>query len=108
MENRISFKRCMIDFEDINEDDFKHGLNIVVYSDIHSLIYSNIINESFEEDKIFGIFIELGKDKEKTLMLDVEIDDLELFAKSVLEHIKIIRNNYGEHIKKQIDLGVIS
>jgi hypothetical protein len=64
------------------------------------------MNEEMDST-IFGMFIEFGKEKEKTIMLDAPINDLELFAKSILAHIEIIRKNYGEQIKIQNDLGSV-
>ncbi len=38
-------------------------------------------------------------------MCDIEIDELEHFANSVLKQIEIVRRNYSEQIKFQTDKG---
>ena len=38
-------------------------------------------------------------------MFDVEIDELEEFANALLKKIEIVRKNYSEQIKYQIDRG---
>ena len=55
-----------------------------------------------DDDTIFGFWVEFG---EKTLMMNVSVDELELFASSVLKQIEIIRKSYGEQIKIQSDMG---
>jgi hypothetical protein len=104
MKNIIELTECIIDFENFESSDFENGINIKVYSDTRILILYNEMNEKMDET-IFGLWIEFGKEKEKTIMLDAPIDDLELFAKSILAHIDIVRKKYGEQIKIQTDLG---
>jgi hypothetical protein len=104
MKNIIELTECIIDFENFESSDFENGINIKVYSDTSDLILKNEMNEEMDET-IFGLWIEFGKEKEKTIMLDAPINDLELFAKSILAHIDIVRKNYGEQIKIQTDLG---
>jgi hypothetical protein len=104
MKNIIELTECIIDFENFESSDFENGINIKVYSDTRELIRYNEINEEMDST-IFGLWIEFGKEKEKTIMLDAPINDLELFAKSILAHIDIVRENYGEQIKIQNHLG---
>lgn len=106
MKNIIELGGCVIDFENFESSDFENGINIKVYSDTQCLILYNEMNEEMDST-IFKMFIEFGKEKEKTIMLDAPINDLELFAKSILAHIDIIRKNYGEQIKIQNDLGSV-
>ena len=54
-----------------------------------------------DDNTIFSFWVECG---EKTLIMDVSIDELELFASSVLKQIEIIRKSYGEQIKIQSDM----
>ena len=49
--------------------------------------------QDFYLKKIWNSFLE------KTLMMNVSVDELELFASSVLKQIEIIRKSYGEQIK---------
>jgi hypothetical protein len=106
MKNIIELTECVIDFENFESSDFENGINITVYSDTRDLILYNEMNEEMDAT-IFGLWIEFGKEKEKTIMLYAPINDLELFAKSILAHIDIVRKNYGEQIKIQTNLGVI-
>ena len=50
---------------------------IKVYSDVHDLLVYNSQKEEMDDNTIFGSWVECG---EKTLMMDVSIDELELFA----------------------------
>jgi len=106
MKNIIELGGCVIDFENFESSDFENGINIKVYSDTRELIRYNEINEEMDST-IFGLWIEFGKEKEKTIMLDAPINELELFAKSVLNHIDIIRKSYDEQIKIQFDMGSV-
>jgi hypothetical protein len=106
MINTIELRKCEIDFEKIEKLDFKKGVNIVVHSEIQDLLLY-IENKEVMDTSFFGLFIEFGEEKEKTIMLDAPIDDLELFAKSILAHIDIVRKNYGEQIKIQTNWGAI-
>jgi hypothetical protein len=106
MENTIELTDCVVDFETINASDFDQGIKIKVYSDADDLLIYNKRKEEME-GTIFGIFIECGNEKEKTIMLNVSIDELELFAYSVLKHIKIIRKGYCEQIKIQTEMGSV-
>ena len=106
MKNIIELTECIIDFEDVKISDFEKDINIMVYSEIQELLNCNEDNEEMDAT-IFSLWIEFGKEKEKTIMLDAPIDDLELFAKSILAHIDIVRKNYGEQIKIQNDLGIL-
>jgi hypothetical protein len=104
MINKIELRKCEIDFEDVKISDFKKGVNIVVHSEIQDLLLY-IENKEVMDTSFFGLFIEFGEEKEKTIMLDAPIDDLELFAKSILAHIDIVRKNYAEQIKIQTNWG---
>jgi len=106
MENIIELSKCVTDFESLESSDFEKGIRIKVYSDTHDLLAYNHNNEEME-GTIFGLWIECGKEKEKTIMLDLPINDLELFANSVLKNIEIIRKSYGEQIKMQFDMGSV-
>jgi len=106
MINTIELRKCEIDFEKIEKLDFKKGVNIVVHSEIQDLLLHIDSNEVMDTT-IFGLWIEFGKEKEKTIMLDAPMRDLELFAKDILDHIDMVRKNYGEQIKIQTNWGAI-
>ena len=102
MENVIELKKCTTDFELLESSDCENGVKIKVYSDVYDLLVNNSRKEEMDDETIFGLWVECG---DKTLMMDVSIDELELFASSVLKHIEIIRKSYGEQIKIQSDMG---
>lgn len=104
MENVIELKKCVTDFEKLKMSDCENGVKIKVYSDVHDLLVYNSRKEEMDDNTIFGFWVECGK---KTLMMDVSIDELELFASSVLKQIEIIRKSYGEQIKIQSDMGCV-
>jgi hypothetical protein len=106
MENILEFREKIVtDVEFVSKEDFEEGAQIRIISDTQDLLIYNDGNLQFD-DTIFMLWIEAGKEKEKIIMLHVPIDELELFAKSVINHIDIIRANYGDHIKKQTNLGI--
>lgn len=108
MENIINLYDGIADFREFKDSDSKN-MRLLLYSCLEDLpIYHK--NEQ-DADSIFSLWIEFGKAPEssagyeKRIMVDVRLDELELFASSVLKHIEIIRKNYGEQIKKQYDMG---
>lgn len=104
MENRVDFRECMIGFENTEKKDFENGVRLRVWSDVHEMMTYNDIEEKIDSP-LFTFCIEFGKDKNKIIMIDAPIDDLELFASSILKQIEIIRYNYSNEIQKQIELG---
>lgn len=57
---------------------------------------------SDEETPIHMLWIEYGKDKEHAIMFDAELDNLELFASSILKSIDMLRRDYSDVIKQKI------
>ena len=104
MENAIKLRKCVADFDKLESSDCEKGVKIIVYSDIHDLLIYNSRKEEMDYNTVFGLHVECG---EKTLMMDVPIDELELFASSVLKQIEIIRKSYSEQIKIQSDMGCV-
>lgn len=101
MENKIELKNCVIDFENFEQfNEIKQGAEIFVYSDTWDILAYCESNEKMD-GTIFGLWIQFGKNKERTIMFDVEIDELEMFACSLQKHIEIIRGGLAEQIKKQ-------
>ena len=107
MENLIELKkRVVTDFESIDESDFEKGVNLKIYSNTYDLnVYYH--NKEEMDGTIFSLWLECGNKKEKTIMVDVPIDELELFANSVLKNINIIRKNYNTQIKYQTENGIL-
>jgi len=104
MENVIKLRKCVTDFEKLERSDCESGIKIKVFADVHDLLAYNGLKEEMAYNTIFGLWVECG---EKTLMMDVSIDELEFFASSVLKQIQIIRKSYGEQIKIQYDMGCV-
>jgi hypothetical protein len=104
MENVIEFKKCVTDFEKLESSDCENGIKITVFSDVQDLLIYNNRKEQMDDGTVFGLWVVCG---EKTLMMDVSINELELFTSSVLKQIEIIRKSYGEQIKKQSDMGCV-
>lgn len=104
MYNVIELKKCVTDFEMLEDSDCDNGVKIKVYSDVHDLLVYSNRKEQMDDDTIFGLWVECG---EKTLMMDISIDELELFASSVLKQVEIIRKTYGHQIKIQSDMGCV-
>ncbi len=102
MENGIELKQCRTDFEKLESSDCENGIKIKVYSDVYDLLIYNSRKEEMFDNTVFGLWVECG---EKTLMMDISINELELFASSVLKQVEIIRKSYGEQIKIQFDMG---
>jgi hypothetical protein len=105
MQNIIESINCYTSFfEDkkIEESDFEKRIRVRVLSDTEDLFISSINKEEMD-GTIFRFEIGIGDEEdENTITADVRINELELFASSILNHIEIVRKNYGEQIKKQL------
>ena len=105
MYNKIKFKKCVTNFNKLKQTDIdSDGVNITISADTLDL---DVCNHNIEEigGTIFKLWIECGKKKEKTIMINLPINEFELFVKSVLNHIDIIRKSYGDQIKKHYDMN---
>jgi hypothetical protein len=103
MKNTINFNRQVGDFPE-----FIDGGKITIASNVDDLFFCNKKNEVMD-GFIFDITIE-NEDYScpyKFMNIGVPINELELFAKSIITHIEIIRGTYGEQIKQQHDKGNI-
>lgn len=82
----------------LEESDLKQGIKIGFISDgLHDFLISSN-NDEEAGATIFSLNIKCG---DKEIGSDVEINELELFAHSILKQIEIVRKNYGEEIKIQ-------
>ena len=90
---------------DATIEDFNENAEVYVFSDTHDLLVNKNNEEEMDDATIFSMWINCGKDKQKAIMFDVEIDELEEFANAVLKQIEIVRKNYSEQIKFQTDKG---
>jgi hypothetical protein len=99
MVNRIELQKWTSDFEKFENSDFNKGVNLKIFSATLDLLIDSQ-NEEEMGGTIFGLWIEFGNG-ERTIMIDFPIDELELFAKTIINHIDIIRKSYCEQIKYQ-------
>lgn len=66
----------------------------------------------FEEDWVtdecqhaFGVWIEYGEDNNHAFLFEADLNDLEMFAYSLIKRIEIVRRDYSEIIKDKIKNG---
>ena len=105
MENILKLIRPWIDFEPSSiENQLGKGVQLKVWSDTEEIkVYHH--NEEVMDSTVFGLWLEFGEDYGRTIMLEASIDELELFAKSLVTHLDIVKSRIGDEIKKQIELG---
>lgn len=80
--------------------DFDNGCQIYIYKDENSW-------KQDEETHVFSLWVEYGKDKEKSLMFDTDLNDLEMFANSLLKSIEMLRRDYSDILKDKIKNGAL-
>jgi hypothetical protein len=80
------------------KEDFDKGCQIYIYKDEKSW-------EGDEESHAFALWIEYGKDNENSLMFDADLNDLEMFANSLLKSIEMLRRDYSDVLKEKIKNG---
>lgn len=61
--------------------------------------------ESDEESHAFSLRFEYGIGKENFIWFDVDLNDLEMFANSLMKSIEMLRRDYSEVIKHKIKNG---
>jgi hypothetical protein len=68
--------------------------------------------QPFEEDWVsdecqhaFGVWIEYGEDNNHAFLFEADLNDLEMFAYSLIKRIEIVRRDYSEVIKDKIKNG---
>ena len=80
------------------QKDFNKGCQIYIYKDEQNW-------EADEESHAFSLWIEYGKDKENSLMFNADLNDLEMFAYSLLKSIEMLRRDYSDVLKDKIKNG---
>ena len=95
-------KNCNIDG---NLENLKGKCNIEVYCDAHDLLIHYDNEYDMDNEYISHVWINFGEEYNETIFFDIAIDDLELFAHSILKEIEIVRRNYSKQIQYQIDKG---
>ncbi len=80
--------------------DFDNGCQIYIYKDENSWEHDG-------ETHAFALWVEYGKDNENSLMFDADLDDLEMFANSLLKSIEMLRRDYSDVLKKKIKSGAL-
>jgi len=101
--------KIKLPLKDVNIDatikDLEKESELYIFDDPHDLLLYKRTSESMGDETIFHVFINCGENKEKAIMFNAEIDQLELFATAILKKIELIRMNYSEQIKFQTDMG---
>ena len=104
MKNIIELQNGFLGYETLTSKDLELGVTLKVFSDIGDLlVYNN--QKSPMSGTVFGVTIECLKDDNIGMFFDVPMDELEMFAHSVLKHIEIVKTKHADDIKKQISLG---
>ena len=81
------------------EIDFEQSCNLCIYENSNNW-------EDDESSTAFSFSFEYGKNNKKTLIeFDVDLNDLEMFANSLMKSIEMIRRDYSEVIKHKIKNG---
>lgn len=85
-------------------------LNSTIRKDIDKgcelFIYKDEQNWKDEEDaNVFSLWVKYGYEHENALMFDINLDDLEMFANSILKSIEMFRRDYADDIKRKINDG---
>jgi hypothetical protein len=80
--------------------DFDKRCQIYIYKDENSW-------EQDEEAHAFALWVEYGKNQENTLMFDADLNDLEMFANSLLKSIEMLRRDYSDVLKEKIKSGAL-
>lgn len=58
-----------------------------------------------EDQHAFGVWIEYGEDNEYALLYEADLNDLEMFAYSIIKRIEMLRRDYSDAIKDKIKNG---
>ena len=103
MEIRIPLKRAHVDAK---LKDLEINPEIYVFSCMHDLMVYDHNGEDMVDETIFSLWINCGEGKERAIMFEVEMDQLEQFASAILKDIQLIRDNYGKQIQNQVDKGL--
>jgi hypothetical protein len=89
---------------DADIEDIELNPELYLFGCTHDLMVFDSRNEDMD-GTIFSLWINCGKEKERTLMFDIDIDELEEFSSSALKQIEIIRRSYGDPIQRQKNRG---
>lgn len=98
MKNTLTLKCCVADFntligKEINNKDAE----LMIYSDIGNLLDYTRDKEPLDGG-LFSLWVTINK---SNLMFDLELDELELFANSLLKHIEILKREHSKQIELQ-------
>lgn len=75
--------------------DFYRWAQIYIYKD-----ESNWISD--EDESVYSLWVEYGFDKDKAMMFEVKLDDLELFAETLIKSINMFRRDYEGVIREKL------
>jgi len=84
---------------DAKLEDLNKNPQLSVSSNCNDLTACFISKTKMDDGTVFNISLEFNE--ESFIQYEVKIDDLELFATSILKSIEIVRRDYSEHIRYQ-------
>ncbi len=78
-----------------------------VIDDIDNGIRINIWDEIYDanEEELFNVHIEYGDRPDGIIRCRASMDDIEMFAHSLLKRIEMIRRDYSDRIRKRRESG---
>jgi len=98
MENILRVKT--LDYTDIENNVIENLSVLESYFCVNDLRLAKKRNKKCIDDTIFGLQLRnIDEDIEESLFLKINIDDLEFFAKRLLNQIEMVRRDYKDELK---------
>ena len=80
-------------------------VKITISSSLDDLVY-NFMKSKNKDSHVFGLSIKKRGDTEHLIAYDhVDMNELELFSKSILAHVELVKSKYKKMIDYQIEKG---
>lgn len=103
MESEIKFIKGFSN----NDLEVSNHSKLCIYENVHDLsIHFN--NKEICDDTIFSATLTYGQDEvgeDKDMFFSMDINELEMFAESLLTQIKIVRRDFKKEIEYQKSIG---
>jgi hypothetical protein len=100
---KIKLPLCYPEFDDDRiTEDMKHDL------ECNCELYVFKDEEAWKDGithHAFNIFIDYGLKPRNSLMFETGLDDLEMFAHSILKSVEMLRRDYADVLKEKIKKG---
>ncbi len=100
--------KIKLPLEDVSSDDsripdevlseFKDKFQIEIWSNPENWVLD-------DTDTVFHVWLEYGEKDKSPLMFKVDLNDLEMFAHSLVKRIEMIRRDYPDVIREKSDKG---